>query len=233
LVADRLSVWARNKERTMKKTTKMNGGLAVALAVAVGLAANPLQAQRGGGVRGQGQGPNMGTSLEVLLEQRELLELTGDQVNELEVLKATMDADVTPLVENVKVLREQIRAGDVDRNEGARQLQALQGELMIASAPLRGRVQEILTVDQHRVLQQEMRSDRPGRGRGGSGFQGSRSGSRGRAGAAQGWGGRSGSRSEFRGSRGGYGGQRGNHQSGFRRGGGNYLPEGGVPNPAG
>jgi Spy/CpxP family protein refolding chaperone len=152
--------------------TKLSGGLVLALAVAVGLAASPLQAQRGPGLRGQAAGPNMGLSLDVLLENQEKLELTGDQLRELEGLKATMDGEVAPLAEEMKALREQIWAGEVDRNEGSRAMQALRGEFLTASAPLQGRVQEILTVEQHRTLQSEMRQGRPGQGRGGMAMQG-------------------------------------------------------------
>jgi Spy/CpxP family protein refolding chaperone len=159
--------------------TKLSGGLVLALAVAVGLAASPLQAQRGPGLRGQAAGPNMGLSLDVLLENQEKLELTGDQLRELEGLKATMDGEVAPLAEEMKALREQIWAEEVDRNEGLRSMQALRGELLIASAPLQGRIEEILTVEQHRTLQSEMRQGRPGQGRGGMAF-------RGRGGAFQG-----------------------------------------------
>ena len=152
--------------------TKTSGGLVLALAVAVGLAASPLQAQRGPGVRGLTAGPNMGLSLEILLENQERLELTGDQLRELESLKATMDGEVAPLAEEIKALREQIWAGEVDRDEGFRAMQALRGELLIASAPLQGRVQEILTVEQHRTLQAEVWQRRPGMGRGGMAFHG-------------------------------------------------------------
>jgi Spy/CpxP family protein refolding chaperone len=167
--------------------TKLSGGLVLALAVAVGLAASPLQAQRGHGLRGQAAGPNMGLSLDVLLENQEKLELTGDQLRELEGLKATMDGEVAPLAEEMKALREQIWAGEVDRNEGSRAMQALRGEFLTASAPLQGRVQEILTVEQHRTLQSEMRQGRPGQGRGGMAMQGHGGMAfRGRGGAFQG-----------------------------------------------
>jgi len=176
----------------MMKMTKGNGGLILAVAVAVGLASSPIQAQMGAGTRGpgarvgQGQmgqqngasnfrrggGPNMGGSLEALLEKREELGLTGDQMRDLEGLKATMDGEVAPLVEGMKALQEKIRAGEVERGEGFRQMQALRGELLTASAPLQGRVQEILTVEQHKILQGEMRELRMSEGRGGMAFQG-------------------------------------------------------------
>ena len=184
--------------------TKMSGGIVLAVAVAVGLAASPLQAQRGAGFRGQMAGPNMGLSLDILLENQENLDLTGDQLRELESLKATMDGQVAPLAEEMKVLREQIWAGEVDRGEGFRQLQALRGEFLTASAPLQGRVQEILTVEQHRLLQAEVWQVRPGMGRAGAAFQGRGGAFQGRGGAFQGRGGMGMTRGQLRGSRGGF-----------------------------
>jgi len=159
------------KETEMKKMTKKSGGLVVGLAVAVGLMATPLQAQQGFGVRGQRAGPNMGRSLEVALDQQEQLGLTEDQVAQLQGLKAVIDEDVAVLGEEMRGLRESIRAGDVERDEGVRQMEALRGELITASAPLRGRVQEILTVEQHNILRPMAAQARPGGGRGGA-FQG-------------------------------------------------------------
>ena len=212
--------------------TKMSGGVVLALAVAVGLAASPLQAQRGQGFGGRGAafepgrmgGPNMGRSLDVLLENQEKLDLTGDQLRELEELKATMDREVSPLAEEMTALRERIQAGEVDRTEGFRQMQALQGRLLIASAPLQGRVQEILTVDQHLKLQSEMRQGRPGQGRGGMAM---------REGANQRRGGRGGGIGPQQGMNGRGGAFAQRMRPGFRRGGeidpqgqGNlFLPE--------
>lgn len=158
--------------------TKRNGGLMLALAVAVGLGTTPLQAQRGAGLRGQaaglrGQaaGPNAGRSLDILLENQERLGLSEDQLAQIQQLKVTVDEEVDPLVEQMRVLREKIRSGEVDGNEGARELQALRGRLTTATAPLRGRIQEILTVEQHQNLQAVVREGRPGRGQA-LGFQG-------------------------------------------------------------
>lgn len=147
-----------------------------ALVVALGVAAMPLQAQRGMGPRGQGVrgqgGPNMGHSLELVLENQEQLGLSVDQLAQLKELKATVDGSVVGLAEEMKVLREGIRAGEVERDEGMRQMEAIRGQLITASAPLRGRVQEVLTVQQHNQLQTLVRKDRPGGGRAGA-FQGS------------------------------------------------------------
>ena len=170
--------------------TKRSGSMVLALALAVGLGAVPLQAQRGTGLRGQAAGPNAGRSLDVLLENQGSFGLSEDQVAQLQQLKGTMDEEVTPLVEQMKALRERVRAGDVDADEGAREFQALRGRLTTATAPLRGRIQEILTVEQHRDLQGMVRQGRPGRGR---------------AGAFQGRGGRGAPRGQLRGSRGGMG----------------------------
>ena len=102
------------------------------------------------------------------MENQEELELNEDQVAQLQELKRVLDEDVAGLAEEMKLLREQIRGGEVDRDEGIRQMDALRGELITASAPLRGRVQEILTVDQHTRLQPMVRQGRPGVGRGGA-----------------------------------------------------------------
>ncbi|MFH1763449.1 MAG: Spy/CpxP family protein refolding chaperone [Gemmatimonadota bacterium] len=146
-----------------------------ALVVALGVAVMPLQAQRGMGLRGPGVrgpgGPNMGHSLDLALENQEELGLTEDQVVQLKELKTIVDRDVVGLAEEMKELREGIRAGEVERNEGMRQMEALRGEWITASAPLRGRVQEILTVEQHDQLLPLVRQDRPGGGSVGA-FQG-------------------------------------------------------------
>jgi len=149
--------------------------LTLGMAAAVALGAAPLQAQRSGGFGGRAAGPWAGRSLDVVMENQEALELSQEQLGQVQELKAVMEADVLPLAEEIKALRDQVRAGDVDREEGYREMQALRGELMTASAPLRGRLQEILTVDQHRKLQQIIRQDRPGQGRSGA-FQGRRGG---------------------------------------------------------
>jgi hypothetical protein len=143
-----------------------------ALVLALGVAVLPLHAQRGKGPRGQGirgqGGPNIGQSLDLALENREALGLTQDQVGQLEELKAIMERDVLGLAEEMKTLRDSIRAGDLDRNDGFRQLEALRGEFITASAPLRGRVQEILTVEQHNQLRSSVRQNGLGMGRGGA-----------------------------------------------------------------
>ena len=145
-------------------TRKMTGiGWVIAL-VAAGWAA-PAEAQRGPGPGFQA-GPNMGRSLELALENSEPMELTADQLSQLQELKTILDGEVLPLAEEMKNLREQIWAGDVPRAEGFRQMETLRGELITASAPLRGRVQEILTVAQHGRLQALVWQERPGRGRG-------------------------------------------------------------------
>jgi Spy/CpxP family protein refolding chaperone len=145
---------------------RMREGVVLALALAVGAA--PLQAQRGRGLGGQAPGPNAGRALDVLVDHQESLGLSESQLDQLQDLKTAMDTEVEPLAEEIRALREQIQAGAVDREEGLRQLQALRGELMTASAPLRGRLQEILTVEQHRKLQAELWQTRPGQGRPGA-----------------------------------------------------------------
>lgn len=145
----------------------------MALALGLGVTALPLEAQRGmrGGAgmgpTGPGAGPNVGRSLEIALENREALELDGEQVSRLQEVRAHMDAEVTPLVEEMGTLRSELREGEVDRDEGLRRMQELRGRLLVATAPVRGRVQEILTVEQHRELQALVWQERPAGGRGG------------------------------------------------------------------
>ena len=159
----------------MKRTWKYVGGAAV---LALCVATTPVEGQRGAGFRGAGPrvggGPFLGQSVEKALEAQEELGLSQDQVRELQGLKAVMDGDVTPLMEEMKTLRESIQNGDVDRDEGFRRMQALTGELLTASSPLQGRVQEILTVEQHNRLQPLVRENRPGQGRGRQGALGQR-----------------------------------------------------------
>lgn len=200
------------------------GGLVLALGLTMGLAAVPAEAQRGPGLRGQAAGPLVGRSLDVLLENQEELELEGEQMAQLRELKAVIDGDVTPLAEEMRALREQIWAGDMDRLDGFRRMEAVRGKLISASAPLRGRIQEILTVAQHRELQALLRLNRPGPGRGGVAVMG-------RGGAWQGWAsgfqapGRGGRGSAgFRGVRGGFDPVRGPHPAARLRRAGPGVP---------
>ncbi len=136
-----------------------------ALLVGLFVAVMPLEAQRGLGRRGleaqRPQGPNMGRSVELALEHQEALGLEQSQVAQLQELQNVMNGEVAGLVEEMKALQESIRGGEVDRDDGMRQMDALRGELITASAPLRGRVQEILTVEQHNKLQPLVRKGRP------------------------------------------------------------------------
>jgi hypothetical protein len=142
------------------------GALVFALAVAAG----PLEAQRGFGGRGAGfgdsAGPNLGNSVALAIEHQEDLELSGDQVAQLQELNTVLEGEIAGLVEEMNTLRSGIRSGELDRDEGFRQMNAVRGELITAFAPIRGRVQEILTVDQHKKLQPLVWEGRPGLGRG-------------------------------------------------------------------
>ncbi len=141
------------------------------LAAAVGGWAAPLAAQRGPGPQGPA-GPNVGRSVDIVLEHQEDLDLTNDQVAQLRELQASLNEDVLPLAEELRTLRSAIREGSVDRTQGLRRLQALRGEMMTAAAPFRGRVQEILTAEQHTRLEALVRQNRPGAGGFGAGRPG-------------------------------------------------------------
>jgi hypothetical protein len=160
----------------------------------------PLDAQVGRGARGA-SGPNMGKSLGLVLENQEELGLDQSQVSRLQELKGTLDQDVTPVLEEMQALRDMIRAGEVEQDDGIRQMEALRGQLITNAAPIQGRIPEILTLEQHRKLQSMVRQGRPGAGRGGAvrgrgaqrlhgpgaGLRGSPPGVRGRAGARSGF----------------------------------------------
>ncbi|MBT8397816.1 MAG: hypothetical protein HKO65_12015 [Gemmatimonadetes bacterium] len=167
-----------------------------ALLAGICVAVMPLEAQRGQGRRGlnaqRPQGPNMGRSIELALEHQEALGLENSQVAQLQELQAVMDGEVAGLVEEMRALQQGIRDGEIVRDDGLRQMGALRGELITASAPLRGRVQEILTAEQHNKLQPLVREGRPSgagarsfRGGGRAPAMGSRMG-RGRPGRFQG-----------------------------------------------
>jgi hypothetical protein len=134
------------------------------------LAVQPLEAQRGRGARGAGAlgsgGPFLGQSVNLALQNQEQLQLSQDQVAQLQDMKAILDGEVAGLSEEMTALRESMRAGGVEWDEGQRQMGVLRGELISAASPLQGRVQEILTVEQHNKLQPMVRQNRPGLGRG-------------------------------------------------------------------
>ena len=148
-----------------RKTIYSGASVLMALAIA----GQSLNGQVGAGPRGPGglrgqPGFHLGKSVNLALENGETLELTQEQAAQLQELKALLDGDIQELSAEMKGLREDIRTGEVPRDEGRREMMALRGELMTASAPLLGRVQEILTVRQHTLLQALV--ERPGQGPG-------------------------------------------------------------------
>lgn len=175
-----------------------------ALVIALSLASGPLEAQRGFGGRGRGfqdpAGPNVGSSVSVAIEHQEELELSGEQVAQLQEMEYLLEGDIAGLTEEMNAMREGILAGEFDREDGLRQMGALRGELITASAPLRGRVQEILTVEQHNKLQPLVWQGRPGgmRGRAAPGGRGASASTRG-GGALRGQAGRPGVQRGLRG----------------------------------
>lgn len=122
--------------------------------------------------------------LEMLLEQRGPLELTGDQVGQLDQIQAGLASRNEPLVAQMMTLREQWQHA---RNEGRRGRQRESAErlerIRTAAQELRNRIQEnnraamqrvnrLLTAKQRKQLRaivEERRQVNPGRrGRGGS-----------------------------------------------------------------
>lgn len=109
----------------------------------------------------------MGRSLDLVLENQGELGLSPDQVVQLQELQAILDQDVTPVAEEMRTLREMIQEGETDRDEAIRKMKALKGQLITNSAPLHGRIREILTAEQHQKLQPLVRQNRPRGGRAG------------------------------------------------------------------
>jgi len=140
----------------------------------------------------------MGRSVELALEHQETLALEQSQVAQLQELQAVMDGEVAGLAEEMRALQQSIRDGEVERGDGMRQMSALKGQLITASAPLKGRVQEILTVEQHNNLQPLVREGRPY----GSGHGAGRAGGRT---SAKAWGVGKGVPGQSQGARGGRG----------------------------
>jgi len=166
--------------------------MGAALVVATALIPGPLHAQRGGGAGGGagggfgvGGGPNMGKSLEVVLEKQEELGLSQDQMTQLQELKGILDTEVVPVIDEMAGVRYMIQEGELDRAEGLRQMEALRGLMITNAAPVQGRVQQILNVEQHRLLQSAVRQGRPGMGRAGVGGVRGATGGRGGRGVRQ------------------------------------------------
>lgn len=137
---------------------------AVALAMIVAASWNPASAQRGIGNQGlglYGLGPQLGENVEIALELRDELGLSDQQIEDLEELRTGIGRDVDPLRAEIDLLRTQILSGEGSALDGLARLRELQDLYQESAAPYRAAVAEILTPEQHLMLQDMMFSTRP------------------------------------------------------------------------
>jgi hypothetical protein len=175
-------------------TLKRIGAVCLTLAVSAPLAAQQGQRQsRGMGMqaergsmqnRGQKSGPAQ------LLSLRETLELTDDQIGQLETLEEGFAEQREARRAQAQEMREQVRSGDVPRNDIREQAAARREAGQATSAAHKQMVEQVLTDEQSgkltemRAANQQHRSGRAGmRGRG---QRGQRQGVRGRQGFQRG-----------------------------------------------
>lgn len=129
----------------------------------------PLSAQRGwggGGLGLYGPGPRLGENVALALDLRNELNLTSDQTRALENLEGRIRAEVAPLGDRIDHTRSQILAGELSGAQGLLQLESLLTEYQLAADPYRVEVAQLLTAEQHQLLQAAMFETRPGLGQG-------------------------------------------------------------------
>ncbi|MFC1660832.1 hypothetical protein ACFL3S_05175 [Gemmatimonadota bacterium] len=145
-----------------------NRGVVVFIALALAGGGNSLSAQRGlgvgGGVGVYGLGPRLGENIDLALQFREQLNLSGEQVVALQELQVAIQQDVAPLEAEIDDLRARIMSGEVMQVAGVSQLQDLFNRYQAAATPYRTGVATILTADQHWELQGLMYDSRLGQG---------------------------------------------------------------------
>lgn len=167
----------------MRSGTRMVGALAALVLVAA-----PLAAQ------GQGRGPAMGRGMmrggpdgmgrnpvAVVLDHRAELELTADQVRQLEAIRERVEAENGPRWERLKAAfgdADPSQMSDEERQalrERMRELQPVRQEIRATNRAAGGEIHEILTEEQEtrlRPIMHEGRGNRQGPGhmrRGGRG----------------------------------------------------------------
>lgn len=195
---------------------KRLGAVCLTLALAA-----PVAAQRGQGrARGMGMRAGQGTMQNgaqhakgpaQLLSLRMTLELSDDQVAQLETLQEGFVEQRESRMDQAREMREQVRSGDVTRNEMQEQAKAHREAGQAISAAHKQMIDQVLT-DEQRGKLTEMREAGQQRRSGQAGMRG-----RGQRGGQQG----------FRGARGHRGGRQSFRRSGRGRGGHGGPPFGG------
>ena len=166
---------------------RMRSAALAALMVAVATPAfaqqgDSLRAKRERGERGRVEmrerfdGRGMGAGgVESLLRMRETLKLSDAQVNQLEAMRKEIVAQRQSQARDMIDLQSRIAAGQVEREEARKQMEARRESLRTTMEQRRERMESILTAEQREQLQQaRQRMERmPMRGpRGRGGFDG-------------------------------------------------------------
>lgn len=157
---------------------RMTGGAAI-LAAVMALAPLHIAAQQGPRAqRGQAAGPR-GAGVEMILRQRETLELTDDQVKQLDQIRQeTVQRSLAHQGEMAE-LRSRVRAGELEMAEVRAQAEARRTAAEALRTAQRERIESVLNDAQKQKIQQfqaQARAFRAGRA---SAMRGSRQGMRG------------------------------------------------------
>jgi hypothetical protein len=128
-----------------------------------------LSAQRALGRVGQGifgLGPRLGENVALALDLQRELDLSTQQIEALEALGAEMETHLGPLEDELDFLREEMMNAEVGWSEGTLRLRESLAHYQEAAEPFRNGVADILSEEQHLLLQAAMFDTRPVYGRG-------------------------------------------------------------------
>ena len=162
----------------MRRTT--GGALVLAALLAAG-ATNLAAQRRAAGQRGPGMDARTG-GVEAIMNIRDRLELTDDQINSLEALRQSGVQRRNDLLANMNELRSQLEAGQIDRGQFAEAVREQREAAGNVAGQGREQIDAILTEPQLATLE-EMRGrarafarGRASANRRGAGARGSRGG---------------------------------------------------------
>lgn len=131
----------------------MMGGAALMAAV---MAFAPLHVEAQMGARGQRGMMNRGAhpGVEGIMSQRERLELTEDQLGQLEAIRSQVVQHRTSQQAQSEEFRSQVRAGQLEASAAREQLEARRAAADAFSEDVRSRVESILTDAQKEQIQE-------------------------------------------------------------------------------
>lgn len=110
----------------------------------------------------------MGESVEVILQNREALELTDAQVSELETIQAELGVASEPFLAEMQEFRKAMQAGEITQEEARESRSEWQRRGSELMKPFQDRIHGVLTEEQHTrlepLMQEQMRQGRRGGG---------------------------------------------------------------------